>query len=266
VDDGSRDASTALAQGYAARHPSRIRYLEHAGHQNRGMSASRNLGIRHARGAYLTFLDADDVFLPRALERMVALLDAHSAAGAVRGLYQVWHGWTGNPKDLRRDYVPALRLPPNTLFRPPQLLPLVYPIGKASSPGVASVMVRREVLERLGGFEEAIRGLGEDQVFYYKLYLKEQVYVTDECWFRYRQHPDSCCATAARTGDYSALTLVWKWLHEYLRRESANDARIRGAVRGRKFFRYRHPALFYAGKRLAQRVLPSSVYRWLAAR
>jgi glycosyltransferase involved in cell wall biosynthesis len=50
VDDGSRDGGPALARVEAARAPDRVRYLQHPGHQNRGMSAARNLGLRHARG------------------------------------------------------------------------------------------------------------------------------------------------------------------------------------------------------------------------
>lgn len=50
VDDGSTDRSRDVARRYAARYPSRVRYLEHPGHQNRGMSPSRNLGIAHAAG------------------------------------------------------------------------------------------------------------------------------------------------------------------------------------------------------------------------
>jgi glycosyltransferase involved in cell wall biosynthesis len=44
VDDGSTDASTGIAKAYAARHPGRVFYLTHEGRENRGMSASRNLG------------------------------------------------------------------------------------------------------------------------------------------------------------------------------------------------------------------------------
>src|SRR5438874_2256824 len=46
VDDGSTDASSQIARRYAESYPEKIRYLEHAQHENRGMSASRNLGIR----------------------------------------------------------------------------------------------------------------------------------------------------------------------------------------------------------------------------
>src|SRR5262245_24155101 len=59
VDDGSTDASTQIALSFANGNPGRVRYLEHSGHRNRGMSASRNLGIQHAGGEYIGFLDAD---------------------------------------------------------------------------------------------------------------------------------------------------------------------------------------------------------------
>src|SRR5256885_11136720 len=80
VDDGSTDGASEIARSYAARHPERIRYLEHPGHRNRGMSASRNLGLQQSRGALVAFLDSDDVWLPEKLARQVATLDAHPEA------------------------------------------------------------------------------------------------------------------------------------------------------------------------------------------
>src|SRR5262245_58400693 len=71
VDDGSTDRSTAIAREFAARMPDRIRYCEHEGHANRGMSAGRNLGLDHARGGYIGFLDADDVWEPEKLREQV---------------------------------------------------------------------------------------------------------------------------------------------------------------------------------------------------
>ena len=76
VDDGSTDRSTAIAQRYTEQHPGKVRYLEHTDHQNRGMSASRNLGIANAQGAYIAFLDADDWHHP---EFLAHLLKAHLA-------------------------------------------------------------------------------------------------------------------------------------------------------------------------------------------
>src|SRR5262245_49211304 len=61
VDDGSTDASTGIALRYSQQYSDRVQYLEHEAHSNRGMSASRNLGIQHAKGDYIAFLDGDDV-------------------------------------------------------------------------------------------------------------------------------------------------------------------------------------------------------------
>src|SRR5918997_3094056 len=105
VDDGSSDDSSQIALRYAERHPEKVRYLEHPGHRNRGMSASRNLGIRHAKGEYIALLDSDDVWLPHKLQQQVAILDAAPEAGMVYGLSQYWHSWTGKPQDIQRDVV-----------------------------------------------------------------------------------------------------------------------------------------------------------------
>ena len=75
VDDGSTDESTATARRWAALLPDKVKYLSHPDRQNRGASASRNLGIHHAVGEYLAFLDADDVYLPHKLTEQVAILD-----------------------------------------------------------------------------------------------------------------------------------------------------------------------------------------------
>jgi glycosyltransferase involved in cell wall biosynthesis len=56
VDDGSTDHSMAIAQQYAQQNPGKVRYLEHEGHQNRGMSATRNLGIANSKGEFIAFL------------------------------------------------------------------------------------------------------------------------------------------------------------------------------------------------------------------
>ena len=77
VDDGSTDASTAIAKAWAASDPARIRYVEHDDHQNRGMSASRNLGVAVARGRYVAFLDCDDVWLPSALAHRTRVAAAY---------------------------------------------------------------------------------------------------------------------------------------------------------------------------------------------
>ena len=57
VDDGSTDKSRSIAERCAEQYPDKVRCLEHEGHQNRGMSASRNLGIDNAK-----YQDAEQPF------------------------------------------------------------------------------------------------------------------------------------------------------------------------------------------------------------
>lgn len=76
VDDGSTDRSAEIVTQLAAR-DSRVRLLAHPKGENRGVSRSRWLGVSQARGQYVAFLDADDLFEPNKLECQVAALEAH---------------------------------------------------------------------------------------------------------------------------------------------------------------------------------------------
>jgi glycosyltransferase involved in cell wall biosynthesis len=80
IDDGSADDTAEVAADHAHR-DARIRLIraEHLGH-----SAARNRGIREARGKYIAFLDGDDRWHPRFLDRQVTLLESLPATvGAV---------------------------------------------------------------------------------------------------------------------------------------------------------------------------------------
>lgn len=77
VDDASPDATAEVAAAAAARDP-RIRLLRHEA--NRGPAAARNTALEAARGRYLAFLDADDLWLPAKLERQIAFMQAQGAA------------------------------------------------------------------------------------------------------------------------------------------------------------------------------------------
>lgn len=249
VDDGSTDGSTAIAREYAGLHPDRMRYLEHAGHQNRGMSASRNLGVRESRGAYVAFLDADDVYLPEKLERQVAILREQPEAAMVYGATLHWHSWTGREEDRRRDRPRKLGVPPDTLVRPPTLVRLLLR-HQAWTPGTCGVLLRREAIEQVGGFDERFRGMFEDQVFFYKLLLRAAVFVESGSWDRYRQHPDSWCETAARSGETRtdrrpspARGTFLRWLEQYFAEQRVADTDLWSDLR-HELWPYRHPALY----------------------
>lgn len=282
VDDGSTDGSTAIAQHFAEKYPDKVRYLEHKGHQNLGMSAARNLGVRNAKGKYIAFLDADDVWLPLKLKQQVAILESKPEAAMLYGRTQFWYSWTGNPQDLKRDRMTELGVQPNTLVKPPTLLTLFLQ-KEDTVASTCSVLIRREVFEDIGGFEDDFRNMYEDMVFYTKVFLHTAVFVAGDCWDKYRQHKDNSCTVALRAGQ---LNLPSKpnptrgkflhWVEQYLIEQDAENTEV-WKVLQQQLWSYRHPLLYQMSetpkylsrqtkrvvKRIGQRILPSYIRRWL---
>ena len=249
ADDGSTDESTSIALQYTQQYPDRVRYLEHEGHQNRGMSATRNLGIRHAKGEYIALLDADDIWLPQKLDRQVAILAARPEAGMVYSSTLMWFGWTGNPEDAKRDRHRTLGVKPDTLVKPPILLEL-FLNGKAETPGTCSVLIRRKLVQEVGGFEESFRGMFEDKAFFAKVCVKASVFVESGCWDRYRQHLKSSCYVAQASAQYNPLKpnsthlTFLTWLEKYLCEQGYQDTEILQAL-NKALWPYQHPRMFF---------------------
>ena len=284
VDDGSIDRSTQIARQYAGKYPGKVRYLEHEGHQNRGMSASRNLGVRQAQGKYIAYLDADDVWLPNKLERQVAVLESQPEAVMVFGPVQCWYSWTGNPEDQHRDYLYGLtsygvRLEANRLIEPPHLVSFCLRYHSLI-PVPSGTMVERHAIERVGGSEEMFRGSYEDAVVYTKIGLTSKVFVSNECWTKYRIHPNSCERTAIRAGKAAAIRLSFiKWVEAYLAEHEVTDPEVWKALQA-ALWPYRHPRLLFFLKEyqflinqleslivhLGRSILPISVRQWLWAK
>lgn len=120
---------------------SRVRYIEHVA--NLGGAATRNTGLMLARGKYVSFLDDDDVYLPRKIEASVAAIESEgSKVGAV---YTGFTGWNSKENDLSR-----------------------YPKGKLTNEILAldytkhylctnTALYRRSTLLRINGYDEAFR-------------------------------------------------------------------------------------------------------------
>jgi glycosyltransferase involved in cell wall biosynthesis len=226
VDDGSTDGGTAIARDYASRHPDRIRYLEHEGHANLGMSASRNAGLAATSGAYVAFLDADDVWTERKLEEQVAILEREPRAAMVLGPTEWWRSWTG--EGSQRDEIRGLAGPADAPAAPGSLL---VPLLRNEAPTVTPALLRRTALEAAGGFVERFRGMYEDQVAFVKICVREPVFVASDCWYRWRQHPDSTCAVSMRSGEYRAAREGFlAWLEDYLREHDLLGRKVRAAL------------------------------------
>lgn len=247
VDDGSTDKSTKIAQFYAEKSSNKVRYLEHEGHQNLGMSATRNLGIQKAQGNYITFLDADDIWLPGKLEQQVAVLESQPEVALVCNPAQWWYSWTGNPAEMQRDFVQKLGVQLNTLVQPPALL-IRYLQDECAS--LCDVLIRSEVVEAIGGYETLFRGMYEDQVFHAKICLQFPVFTSSQCWYKYRQHLQSCTAISHKEGQYAAARQAFlSWLGEYLAKHGSKNIEVERVLQ-KQLWRHRHPFLYRLLRRI----------------
>lgn len=225
VDDGSTDSSPEIARRSAEADP-RIQAIAHPGGANRGMSATRNLGLSQARGTYVGFLDADDVWEPTKLEEQVAAFEDHPEAAMVYGRTLIWHASAGPPDvDASADFHFDLGVEPDRVHEPPvlfrNLLDNVY-----QTPTTCNALVRRAVIEEVGGFEAPFQGLFEDQVFFAKVLLRHPVYVSDRSWARYRQHPSSNSARSGARAELAAQVRYLRWLRGHVRQRGALGDRV----------------------------------------
>jgi glycosyltransferase involved in cell wall biosynthesis len=259
VDDGSSRECMEIARGYAARYRPLVRYLDHPRHGNRGISASRNLGLAAAQGDLVAFIDADDVWEPNKLTDQVAIMDAHPELGMVCGAARYWHSWAGG-----NDYIVQSGHLTNVVVPPPEAALALYPLGRAASPCPSDLLLRRDLMNALGGFEEHFTGarqLYEDQAFLLKLYLAAPVYFSDRTWIKYRKHAESCSARANRDARYHEVRLYFlNWLRQYLEARPDADSRVRAGVQ-RAQWSHRHRAV-YAAVRKSSQLLESG---WRAA-
>ena len=229
-DDGSSDDGVAIARGYADRLGPKVRYLDHPGHLNRGMSATRNLGIDEALGEFIAFIDADDMWRPTKLADQMAILDENPGLAMVCGAVNYWSSWEGGLDEV----VPTGPVRDRVMAAPEALL-TIYPLGKAAAPCPSDLLLRTEAVRAVGGFEAHFTGprmMYEDQGFLNKLYLQYPVYFSSHVWLDYRQHEDSCVAEVHRAGQYAEVRGYFlSWFKDYItRQEPPADPRAVEAV------------------------------------
>mgnify|MGYP003851380213 CR=1 FL=1 len=154
VDDGSTDETASILTGYG----DKIRRLHQA---NRGVSAARNHGVRKAHGELIAFLDSDDLWQPEKLARQVAFFDRHPEA-MICQTEEIWirRGVRVNPKHRHRK-------PSGWIFEPSLALCLVSP---------SAVMMRRDLLEQMGGFDETLPAC-EDYDLWLRVSLRHPIHL-----------------------------------------------------------------------------------------
>lgn len=126
VDDGSTDGSAEIARSFP------VHYIRQ---ENQGVATARNAGLTVARGEFVTFLDADDVFVSSRLGVQASYLLDHANVGCVLGR-QDW---------LFEDGHSAAELSYDPIY------------GELGGIQLITAMVRRDVMQQLGGFDPTFR-------------------------------------------------------------------------------------------------------------
>src|SRR5690606_31448972 len=93
IDDGSTDQSTSIALDFEKKYNHKIRYYDHDNHINKGLSASRNIGIKKSKGDLIAFLDADDIWLQGKLSQQVPIFKENPSIGLLVEASIYWSDW-----------------------------------------------------------------------------------------------------------------------------------------------------------------------------
>jgi glycosyltransferase involved in cell wall biosynthesis len=186
-DDGSTDATAAIARSYAERLPERVRVLEGERNQGKPFALNRALAVR--RGELIAWLDGDDVMLSGKLERQVAALDADRAAAGCSHDAEIFDSDSGRTIGRFSEVMNGVRLRSGGIelwFDPTyRMLPSATMIRACSCPA--------------GGFEERL-AFTNDWLFDIGVFRHGRCIAIDDVLVRYRRHGDNFTTRADESG------------------------------------------------------------------
>jgi len=170
VDDGSTDGTRRMIDSFG----NRLRRVEQP---NRGVYAARNLGVRHARGELIAFIDADDVWLPERLALQVPRME-RAEVGLVFG--DALHV----RPDGQRTSLSCFRVSPPWRGRAASAL------VRCNFVPTITVLVRRRCLEEIGGFAET-EPLSADYLAWFGIALRHSIDYVEQPIAHYTVRPGS---------------------------------------------------------------------------
>jgi glycosyltransferase involved in cell wall biosynthesis len=153
IDDGSTDSTGSVVRSFACD-------IQYVYQENRGVSAARNLGLQHAKGDFIAYLDSDDLWKRDKIRVQMSLLNTVPRA-MMCYTEEIWirNGVFVNPKRRHRKYS-------GWIFDKVLSLCLI---------SLSSALFRREVFEEVGLFDEALP-VCEDYDFGIRLTHRYPVY------------------------------------------------------------------------------------------
>ena len=169
---------------------------------NQGLPATRNRGILHASGEFVAFLDDDDLWLARKLERQIAYADMHPTVSLI-GCQAYWMNLRGR----------LLRSPPHGYDRQHEEIAWSeLTLVNCVAGGGSAAVVRRACLDRTGLFDPALR-FCEDWDLWLRLAREHTVVQLREPLVLYRINPQGFRAGAPRVADVDRLFAVHRAIH-----------------------------------------------------
>jgi glycosyltransferase involved in cell wall biosynthesis len=195
IDDGSTDGSVRrIGDHLAARSPS-IR-VDFQARQNRGKSATLNTGLTRAKGRYFSLLDSDDVLEPGMVRTLATALGAAGAETAA----SFGDGWVVDPVGRVQG-----RLSDTAPYRGGNVFMDLARLR--FFPLIQSSLIRRHVLEQLGGFDERFKLL-DDWDMWLRLTRRYEIAYVPSPVVRYRIHPENRSSTELERFRDEARTVV----------------------------------------------------------
>lgn len=236
VDDGSTDGSREIVNAFADG-DSRLRPIWKA---NSGISDTLNLGLADARGEWIARLDADDVMLPRRLERQLAFLEANTDVVAVGSYYDLID--TAGARRITRHPLPRTRDELARYLEARELLTFTHP----------TMTYRRDLAMSLGGYRRELEPCEDADLFARMLAAGGTILIQPEILTLYRVHGGSISSRKTREM-FSKLRFVF---HNFY---AARDGRP--PVTFEEFLAYRKRLPIAARLRAGRDYLSEVLYR-----
>ena len=180
IDDGSTDNTREIIE---KKFP-QVRYFYIS---NQGASKARNYGIQRARGEYIAFLDADDLWLQEKLEKQLKVFNAD---------HELMMVFTEHRAFDANGFRKAMFSKKERLMKGD----VVKNIFLYSYVALPTVMVRRKVFKEIGCFEENLQ-VAEDDNLWMRIALKFRIHLLDEVLVHVRLRENSLTRTARNLFD-----------------------------------------------------------------
>ena len=218
IDDGSADDTVAVARARARGLPN-VHVIEME--RNRGVSAARNAGIAAAKGKYIAFLDADDMWLSGKLSKQVAIMEEDPAVSLV----------SCNSRLISAD---GVVLKEGHLNRPPvegaDAWKTLLMYNFIPTP---TVLARTAMIKASGGFDESL-AVGEDLDLWIKLGTRGKIAMLSEILINYYDTSGSLMKRHGSEAGVIVTPMIDRHLAAQSHRLSLSE--IRG-IRGTQSFR-----------------------------